>query len=403
MTNSAISLLEKYAGFMGCALLTLVRKALAVVVRENRVDAPSRKILFVKFIEQGALVLHQNTFKEAVSHYGRANVYLCTFAASAPLIDLLNVVPPENRIEINEKSILLFLKGFAQALIRIRKNRIDTAIDLEFFSCATAIFCYLTGATKRAGYHRFKGSQNYRGDLFTHKLNYSHYVHVTASSWCLLKSLEIPVKNLPALPVPLNNNPTEISFQPGPQDLGRIRVLLGAHADLSKPIIIINPSLNDVLPLRQWPARQFMTFIETVNRQFPGHLFVFTGRVDEQEKTDHLIQRVGLSSAVNLCGKTTLRDVLTLYSCSKLLLTSDSGPAHFAAMTSVHTIVLFGPETPALYAPLSARTHVIYNALPCSPCYNVYNNRLSSCPANLCMQTISVDQVMQTVTRIFQD
>ncbi|RRA97963.1 glycosyltransferase family 9 protein [Larkinella rosea] len=402
MTNNSITLLEKHFGRVGCALLTWVRRVRGVVVKERRVDQPCRKIVFVKFIEQGALVLHQNTFREAADTYGAANVYLCTFAASAQLIDILNVVPRENRITINEKSLWLFTKGFVQALIRIRKQNIDTVIDLEFFSCATAIFCYLTGATKRAGYHRFKGAQNYRGDLFTHRLSYSHYVHVTASSWCLLKSLERPVASLPALDVPVSTRQTEISFTPNQQDLTRFRTLLGEDAENPAPILIVNPSLNDVLPLRKWPAENFAAFVKKFRERFPEHVLVFTGRGDEREKTDRFIHELGEPQAINLCGKTELRDILTLYSRARLLVTTDSGPAHFAAMTPVHTVVLFGPETPALYAPLSERTHVMYNALPCSPCYNVYNNRVSTCPRNLCMQTISVDQVMQTATKILE-
>ncbi|GAB3936696.1 glycosyltransferase family 9 protein [Larkinella terrae] len=400
MTNTAISLLEKYFGRLFCTLLTLIRNIRAVFFPENKVDQPTRKIVFIKFIEQGALVLHQATFKEAARTYGPANVYLCTFSASTPLIDLLDVFPRENQIVINEKSLWLFAKGFIQALIQIRRNRIDTAIDLEFFSRATAIFGYLTGATKRVGYHRFKGSQNYRGDLFTHKLSYSHYVHVSASGWCQLKSLEIPVKKLPALPFPVPAIQTEVSFRPNEQDLIRLNDLMGAEADNGKSIIIINPSLNDVLPLRRWPENRFRELIGKLTSQFPDHTLVFTGRKDEWEKTGHFMDSMQLPSAVNLCGKTELRDILTLYCHSKLLVTSDSGPAHFAAMTPVHTLVLFGPETPALYAPLSVRTHVIYNALPCSPCYNVYNNRVSPCQNNLCMQSISVDQVMKTVREI---
>jgi ADP-heptose:LPS heptosyltransferase len=403
MTNTSISLLEKYVGLICCALLTLGRRTSAFVAKEDRVNDTTKKIVFVKFIEQGALVLHQNAFKEAVAQYGLPNVYLCTFASNAQMVDTLAVIRAENKIVINEKSLWQFTKGFVQALIQIRKNRIDTAIDLEFFSCATAVFCYLTGATKRAGYHRFKGSQNYRGDLFTHKLSYSHYVHVAASSWCLLKSLELPVENLPALNIPINHSPTEISFRPNQRDLDRFKTLVGLNPEDSNPIIVINPSLNDVLPLRKWPANQFIDFIEKIKDRFPNYSFVFTGRPDEREKTDQLIQSTRLRQAVNLCGKTEFRDILTLYSCARLLVTSDSGPAHFAAMTSVDTIVLFGPETPALYAPLSDRTHVIYNGLPCSPCYNVYNNRLSPCQMNLCMQSISVDQVMQTVLRVFNE
>jgi ADP-heptose:LPS heptosyltransferase len=400
MTNASIYALEQYLGFLLCYILSGFRKIALIFSGKQHENEASKKIIFVKFIEQGALVLHKNTFAEAVMQYGESNVFLCTFLSNAQLVDVLNVIPVGNRIFINEKSLIQFAGDFFKALVRIRNLHIEAAIDLEFFSRATAIFCFLTGAEKRAGYHRYLGLQNYRGDLFTHKLSYSHYVHVGDSSWCLLKSLELPVKNLPALDIHLPENKTEICFSPTPDDFVRLEKLLGYKVSESDALIVINPSLNDVLPLRRWPKEYFKQFVFRFKERFPQYKFVFTGRSDEQELTTRFIQSLNLDGAVNLCGKTELRDILTLYTQSKLLLTSDSGPAHFAAITSVKTIVLFGPETPVLYAPRSSRTRVLYNPPPCSPCYNVYNNRLSTCTNNICMQGITVDEVMKTANEI---
>jgi hypothetical protein len=37
----------------------------------------------------------------------------------------------------------------------------------------------------------------------------------------------------------------------------------------------------------------------------------------------------------------------------------------------------------------------------CSPCVNAYNNRQSVCRNNVCMQAITVDDVFEKVTRIY--
>ena len=49
-----------------------------------------------------------------------------------------------------------------------------------------------------------------------------------------------------------------------------------------------------------------------------------------------------------------MRELLTLYTLADVLVTNDSGPAHFASLTPVHTVVLFGPETPLLFGSRSA-------------------------------------------------
>ncbi len=98
-----------------------------------------------------------------------------------------------------------------------------------------------------------------------------------------------------------------------------------------------------------------------------------------------------------MAGKTTLRQLLVLYCLADVLVTNDSGPAHFATLTPIRTITLFGPETPALFGARTPRTNIIWKGLPCSPCVSAYNNRMSACPDNICMQRITVDEVFDKV------
>jgi ADP-heptose:LPS heptosyltransferase len=100
----------------------------------------------------------------------------------------------------------------------------------------------------------------------------------------------------------------------------------------------------------------------------------------------------------SLAGRTTLRELFAVYDACDVLLTNDSGPGHFSSLTDIHTIVLFGPETPALYGPLGRNAHVLYTGLACSPCVNALNHRFSPCQNNVCMQTITAEQALEKVT-----
>ena len=114
-----------------------------------------------------------------------------------------------------------------------------------------------------------------------------------------------------------------------------------------------------------------------------------------------MIGRIGSPRATSVAGQTTLRELLTLYTLANVLVTNDSGPGHFASLTPVHAIVLFGPETPRLFGPLAhpgaPSTTVIWKELACSPCVSVFNHRLSPCRNNVCMQSITVDEVFEAV------
>jgi ADP-heptose:LPS heptosyltransferase len=94
-----------------------------------------------------------------------------------------------------------------------------------------------------------------------------------------------------------------------------------------------------------------------------------------------------------MTGKTTLRQLMILYCLADALVTNDSGPAHFATLTQIQVISLFGPETPLLFGADTPRSHIIWKNIPCSPCVSAYNNRFSTCNNNVCMQRISVDEV----------
>jgi ADP-heptose:LPS heptosyltransferase len=98
-----------------------------------------------------------------------------------------------------------------------------------------------------------------------------------------------------------------------------------------------------------------------------------------------------------MAGQTSMPELLTLYHAADVLVTNDSGPGHFSSLTPVHAIVLFGPETPRLFGPLSPTHTVIWKELACSPCVSVFNHRLSPCRNNVCMQAIGVDEVFDAV------
>lgn len=91
---------------------------------------------------------------------------------------------------------------------------------------------------------------------------------------------------------------------------------------------------------------------------------------------------------------------MTLYCLSDVLITNDSGPAHFATLTEIQVVTLFGPETPMLFGANTPRSYIIWKDIPCSPCVSAYNNRRSTCNDNICMQRISVNEVYDLVCKL---
>lgn len=388
MKASTIKWLDRKLGIPLCFILSGLNTILP-----KRSKKP-KKVIFIKLIEQGASVLAYSSLKFAVEKYGKENVYFLVFSENRFILDQLDVLKAENIIEIKHDHIWSFFKGSFSAIFKFRRIGIDSCVDLEFFSRASAIFAFFMGASNRVGLFRFQGEQPYRGNLITHRLVYNPYLHVSKYYLLMCKALEQEGGKEPLLKVPAET--LEIShpqLHVDPVEISRV-----AHKfDIlnGKKLVLLNPNAGDMLPLRKWDGNKFGELASRLLKDSEKIQIAFTGLEKEREAIEELIDEYKLDEAINLAGETTFPELMTLYEKSDLLITNDSGPAHFASLFNTQILVLFGPESPYLYAPLSSRVEVVYKNLACSPCVNVYNHRFSSCTDNICMQMIGVDEVYE--------
>jgi ADP-heptose:LPS heptosyltransferase len=400
MRASTIRALDYWLGIPACALLTLLRRLKAIAATEGGAALkPPRKILFLKFIEQGATVLAQDAIARATRAVGRENVYFCVFDSNRAILDVIGTVPAANVISIRDKQLTAFIVDFLAAASAVRRHGIDTVIDMEFFSRASAIFAFLTGAAIRVGLHRFTGELPYRGNLMTHRIQYLPQLHISLQYSVLVEAAFNDPNEEPMLKVPLERvraaaQQAPPAFTPTAADVASMRQRLGSP---SGPVVVLNPNASDLLPLRKWETSKFGELARRILAGYPGSKIVLTGAPSEREAAETLARSLGSDRVKSVAGETTLPELLTLYSLADVLVTNDSGPGHFASLTPVHAIVLFGPETPRLFGPLAPATTVIWKELACSPCVSVFNHRLSPCRNNVCMQSITVDEVFEAV------
>jgi ADP-heptose:LPS heptosyltransferase len=294
---------------------------------------------------------------------------------------------------------LIFLIDIIKTLIKVRRVGIDATLDMEFFARASAILAFLTGAKKRAGLHRFLSEAPYRGNLMTHRIQYNPYIHAAKAYHILVNSLRLDPQDIPLCKILLDDS-TEISplFQPTDDEVRKVNEILNrAFGQKRGPIILLNPNASDMLPLRKWPEVNFIALARMILEHHPDVHLALTGAPSEVSAVEHICDQIGSPRAISFAGKTTLRQLLVLYTLSNILVTNDSGPGHFAAMTGIHSIVMFGPETPALFGAIGGHSHIIHSRLACSPCVSVYNHRFSACRNNICMQRITVDEVYNQV------
>src|SRR6476620_1853213 len=398
---SALQHTDRWLGAPLCAVLTLVRK----VFGPGRPSRACRvhKILFIKFAEQGSTVLAYPAICRATAMVGRENVYFVVFEDNRFILDVMEIIPKQNVITISTKSPFALATGAFRAILRARKIDIDAVIDMEFLTRFSAMLTFLTGAKSRVGFHAFFGDGPYRGDLMTHRLLYNPHLHTSQLFEAMVEALTRDPSVLPTFDFRPPANQPLARFRPSLSEVAEINALLQRENPRvgSAPLVLLNPNASDLLPLRRWPAARYVELARRLLERYPEMFIVFTGAPSEADANNQLANEVGSSRVITLAGKTTLRQVLVLYNRSAILITNDSGPAHFASMTPISVVTLFGPETPALFSARSPNATALWAGIACSPCVNAYNNRQSVCRNNLCMQAITVDDVFKEVTRIY--
>lgn len=388
--------IDYWLGRPVCLLLTLWRHLIALVLPAP-VPAKPESIIFLKLEEQGALVLANAAVQRAIRLVGKNRVYFCVFAENRALLEELDLIPPENIFSIRTRNPLQIALDTFRVLARIRRARIDAVIDLEFFARGSAVLAFLTGARTRVGLHCFNSELTYRGDLMTHRVASNPYLHTAFAYDVLVRALTSDNRQVPLLKEP--TTPDEFPapvFTPSPVGLAVVRERAGLN-DLDGPVIVMHPNCSDALRVRSWPTERYTALCNHLLEIHPNAKILLTGLVNEREEIAAIVAAIKKDQVRSLAGELSIHEFLCLLTIADVLVTNDSGPSHFAALTPTHQVVLYGPETPAVFGPLGTRKRVLYKHFACSPCLTIHNYRNSPCRDNLCMQAIPVDEVAEAI------
>ncbi len=399
MKVSTMRQVDAWIGAPSCLLSSCLRAARRLFKPPITAGKP-KSVLIIKLSEIGALVTLGPALRSLTELVGRSNLYFLTFGESLGLLEILDYVPRENIFILRTDSLIQLVWSALGCLRRIRSRRIGCSVDLDFFSRATALLGLFSKCPLRVGCHAFFGEGPYRGDLLTHRVKYNPHIHISQMFEIMAKAVATPAGDFPCIefsPSPLEA--PRVRFAPTAEEQDSVKRMLSAVGSSPQDtLILLNSNISDreALPLRKWSDERYVELARLILGGIPNSFVLLTGAPKESETIGKLEAGLRQARCRSVAGKTTLRELLTLYSRSALIVTNDSGPAHFATLTDIEVVVLFGPETPLLWRPLGNQVSVIYRGLGCSPCFSAYNGRQSRCRRNVCMD-ISPAEVYHVV------
>lgn len=399
MKVSVIRKIDKFLGVPLCLILTVIDKIVLLFESSKRSVASPQNILFIELSEMGSAIIAYSALQKAKELFPGANLFFLIFEENKESVHLTQIISRENVLTISSKTFLKFAFDTLSVLWKVRHLKMDTTIDLELFSRATAIISYLTGAKRRVGFYKFRMEGLYRGELITHKVSYNMYQHMAINFLNLVYALNAPLAEAPKLKKYVSDKAIVPLLESTEEEKTAIfEKLKSLQPCLKKTdrLIVFNPHAG-LLPVRAWPLDKYVELATELVADETIYIVVM-GSEDASKETKIIKKAIG-ERCIDLTNMTTLRQIIDLFNICDLLVTNDSGPAHFASCTSIKNFVFFGPETPRLYAPLGKYSFPIFSNYSCSPCLSAFNHRNTSCKDPQCLKSITVKEVYDKVIK----
>lgn len=117
-------------------------------------------------------------------------------------------------------------------------------------------------------------------------------------------------------------------------------------AELGGPPIVL--SIGASKPENRWPAERFGELALALSGR--GERPVFAGGPQDREAADRAMA-ASQGAALDLTGRTSLRQLIALLNSAKVVVSADTGPMHLAAAQGRPVVALFGPADPARTGP----------------------------------------------------
>ncbi len=392
--------IDRWVGQLLCAGVSAWVRLTGLLSAPARLQPQPKNILVILLSEMGSIVLAGPMFAQLRRNYPSANIHILQLKKNQEVTRLLQLTQPEFMHSLDDSSGGALMSDILKVSLAMRRLGLDAVIDCELFSRVSALLSFSTGAPVRVGFTPHTQEGLYRGSFINHAIPYNPYQHISKQFLSLVDALGSPgiAGSMPRnKAAPIRSLPTDtelsVTFDQGELDAYRAKVHAD-HAVTTQRELVLMYAGGGILPERAWPAAHYARVAQGLCAA--GYAVGLIGLKDDAQLAKDLIAQIRHVACIDLTGYTkSIRELLMLMHCARLLITNDGGPGHFATLTPIQTMVFFGPETGKLYGPLGTRNTVLESGIACSPCLSAYNHRLTFCDGdNQCLKRIAPDPVL---------
>ena len=259
----------------------------------------------------------------------------------------------------------------------LKKRKFDIAFLLHR-SLTKALFVYWAGIRERVGYD----AKN-RGWMLTHRVKES----TTDVHRC-----DYYLRVIESFGVKVSDRFAALHVNPKAQDEIE-QILHSKGMDEKDFLIVVNCGGN--WDLKRWPKENFSRLIESLRREFNAKV-VISGAKNDIGLVKSIIGPLTVTPII-LTGQINLKQLIALMHKAQVVISADTGPLHLANAVGARVVGLFGPTRPEVTGPRGrGDTFILQHDVGCNrePCYYL------ECPENTCMQSITVEDVLEKIRQI---
>ena len=305
------------------------------------------KILILKPSSLGDVIQALPVLRLLKLHFNGAEIFWWIDSALAPLLegdpDLTGIV----RFERKRWGKPQHWQEMLRSIQWLRAQKFDLVIDLQCL-LRSAAFAWLANGKFLIGLDEVREGARGFYDLAVPRKSF----HTHAADWYL--------SVLPQLGVPVHKNFNWLPERPQISAAVKSKWKTGGAK-----WIVLQPGAR--WSNKRWPVEYFSRLVSLLAEKFSDTRFAILGS-GEDKPLGEIISCAAPERILNLCGETSLPEMVEWIRLCDLMVTNDTGPMHVAAVLGKPLVALFGPTEPRRTGPYGQLENVLRIELPCEPC-----------------------------------
>ncbi len=344
-------------------------------------DTSYKNILVVRTDRIGDVVLTTPVLSALRKKFPSSRISVLIAAQTK---DIIQGNPAVNEVIVDDRKGPHRGLGFLKLVNEIRKRKFDAAIILHT-KRRTNILCFLAGIPKRAGFR-----DNKFGFFLTDGLPDTRPLGIKHESEYCFDAIR-PVAGTFTEKFPLH-----IPVKPEKREWAK-QFLKNLGVDESERVVAIHPGAS--CPSRRWSPKKFAELINLLQEKYLLKILLI-GANDAEEIAKEIFLHIK-KPIISLIGKTSISELVAIFSKCQLLISNDSGPVHLASAVGASVIALFGRDQPGIsptrWRPLGERDVVLHKRIGCEICL------AHNCMIGFeCLEAISPAEVFEAAVSILE-